>query len=180
MKGRKAFTLIELLVVISILVLLMALLFPALSRARKQARAVVCQNRQRGWSVMFAAYQSENEGRFPDGRYFAPDAQAGRPDHVAFPWPFQMEHYTRSDLRDAMVCPMAVKPVPQRDWRTRGMYVVAGTTFRAWRLDMRLMDDTDVARPPYSEYIGSYATNGYISWSSGIGAVKPSRLPAQS
>ncbi len=41
------FTLIELLVVISIVVLLMALMLPALSRARKQARGVVCQGRLR-------------------------------------------------------------------------------------------------------------------------------------
>ena len=41
------FTLIELLVVIAALVLLMAILVPALSRARKQAKAAVCQARLR-------------------------------------------------------------------------------------------------------------------------------------
>jgi len=62
---KKAFTLIELLVVISIIVLLMALLFPALSRARKQARAVVCRTHLRQWGTVLSLYLEENEGRFP-------------------------------------------------------------------------------------------------------------------
>jgi prepilin-type N-terminal cleavage/methylation domain-containing protein/prepilin-type processing-associated H-X9-DG protein len=62
---RRAFTLIELLVVISILVLLMAMLLPVFSRARKQARAVVCQANLRQWGTLMATAVSENNGRFP-------------------------------------------------------------------------------------------------------------------
>ena len=42
MNKQKAFTLIELLVVIAVIALLMAILMPALRRAKEQARALVC------------------------------------------------------------------------------------------------------------------------------------------
>lgn len=61
---EQAFTLIELPVVISIVVMLMALLFPALSRARKQARAVACQANLRQWGIRVSTYQAEHEGQF--------------------------------------------------------------------------------------------------------------------
>jgi prepilin-type N-terminal cleavage/methylation domain-containing protein/prepilin-type processing-associated H-X9-DG protein len=62
--SRRAFTLIELLVVISILVLLMALLLPALQRVRKQARSVACQAKLRQWSLVFKMYTDSNGGRW--------------------------------------------------------------------------------------------------------------------
>jgi prepilin-type N-terminal cleavage/methylation domain-containing protein len=65
MKQRRAFTLIELLVVISIIALLTALLLPALSRARQQARAVVCQGNLKQWGTLMATTVAENDGRFP-------------------------------------------------------------------------------------------------------------------
>jgi len=61
---RKAFTLIELLVVIAIIALLMGMLMPALSRVRKQARAVSCQALLKQWGVIWAMYCDDNNGRF--------------------------------------------------------------------------------------------------------------------
>ena len=55
---RKGFTLIELLVVIAIIALLLAVLMPAMSRVRKQARTMACQSNLHEWSLIFAILES--------------------------------------------------------------------------------------------------------------------------
>lgn len=60
---RRGFTLIELLVVISIIALLLAMLLPALTRARDSARSLVCQNHLRQMGVAMHVYASDHDGR---------------------------------------------------------------------------------------------------------------------
>lgn len=55
-----AFTLIELLVVVAIISLLMAILLPSLSRARRQAKAAVCLSNLRQIGNLLQAYSNED------------------------------------------------------------------------------------------------------------------------
>jgi prepilin-type N-terminal cleavage/methylation domain-containing protein/prepilin-type processing-associated H-X9-DG protein len=69
MTKQRGFTLIELLVVISIIALLMAILMPMLQRARKQARATVCQVNLKQWGLIASMYTGDNDGYFCKARY---------------------------------------------------------------------------------------------------------------
>jgi prepilin-type processing-associated H-X9-DG protein/prepilin-type N-terminal cleavage/methylation domain-containing protein len=63
--SNNAFTLIELLVVISIIALLVAILLPALSKARSAAQAVTCMTQQRQIGQLIPIYQSDNKNYNP-------------------------------------------------------------------------------------------------------------------
>jgi prepilin-type N-terminal cleavage/methylation domain-containing protein len=62
---RKAFTLIELLVVISIIALLMAILMPALGRARDQAKKITCSANLRSLAQATLSYVNDNKDYVP-------------------------------------------------------------------------------------------------------------------
>jgi len=62
MSKHKAFTLIELLVVISIIALLIAILLPALGKAREATRLAQCLSNVRQNSVGMYSYASDNKG----------------------------------------------------------------------------------------------------------------------
>jgi prepilin-type N-terminal cleavage/methylation domain-containing protein/prepilin-type processing-associated H-X9-DG protein len=72
-KGRAAsgplqgsgFTLIELLVVIAIISILAALLFPALSKAKGQARSATCKNHLHQMGMALQLYVQEHQGQYP-------------------------------------------------------------------------------------------------------------------
>jgi len=134
----KGFTLIELLVVISIIALLMAILMPALSRARKQTRAVACLSNLRHWGVIFRMYTNDNDHKF----YGA--WSTGKQGHV---WIGALKPYYKDE--DINFCPSATKPNADNGLR--------GAAFEAYGV----FADDDV-RYGYAGLAGSYGINDYV------------------
>lgn len=69
----KVFTLIELLVVISIIVLLISILLPALAKARDVSRAVVCSTKLHGMGLANQMYAQDYKGYFVQGNHESGD-----------------------------------------------------------------------------------------------------------
>ena len=61
---RKAFTLIELLVVIAIIAVLMAILLPALNKAREQGQRAACKSNLKNYALGVYMYTADNYDRF--------------------------------------------------------------------------------------------------------------------
>src|ERR1051325_9295765 len=67
-----AFTLIELLVVVAIIAILAAMLLPALSKAKDQARQAACANTQRQLGMILTHWAMDNDNNFLPLVYHAP------------------------------------------------------------------------------------------------------------
>jgi prepilin-type N-terminal cleavage/methylation domain-containing protein/prepilin-type processing-associated H-X9-DG protein len=65
---RIGFTLVELLVVIAIIAILMAMMMPAISRAKGKANAISCLNNMRQLMLAATMYANDHEEEFPARR----------------------------------------------------------------------------------------------------------------
>ena len=64
-RSRQGFTLVELLVVVGIIAILMAILLPALNRARDKARQVQCASNERQIYMLCLMFAQDNKGHLP-------------------------------------------------------------------------------------------------------------------
>lgn len=134
---RRGFTLIELLVVISILAVLIALLMPAIERARESARRVACAANLRGTGIAATLYDLDFK-ELPHSDCNSNNVNTMDPDAADA----LMEDYGLT--KKFMMCPSAIdemglnwRPVVShmayRYFGGSGEYLTAPNTLQGWR-----------------------------------------------
>ena len=102
MKNKKAFTLVELLVVISIIALLMAILIPALSRAKELAKRVVCANNMKQLGYAWIMY-AENNDNFLVSAWTGERASPVFKNKTMKPWVYHASNQYTVELQEQQV-----------------------------------------------------------------------------
>jgi prepilin-type N-terminal cleavage/methylation domain-containing protein len=91
MRIKRGFTLIELLVVISIIAVLMAIMMPALRKAREQAVTVVCSSRLKDVGTMVRLYAQDYDDAIPATEGSAEELE--EKPHSEWRWPVRLANY---------------------------------------------------------------------------------------
>jgi len=106
-RRRRAFSLIELLVVMGIIAVLIGLLFPALARARQQAKRVQCLSQLHQLGVALTGYAGANHGRYPsfgNWEVYGGDG-TGEDDDADLGWAERLEPHTGRATAGLYRCP---------------------------------------------------------------------------
>ncbi len=145
---RRGFTLIELLVVIAIIALLLSILMPGLSMAKRHARKVICKAHLHGWATVFATYAQDSHSKFP--LWYNDYASRGNM------WMDVLRPYYE-DISKMRFCVEALKDKDREPGSTLGNY---GGARRSW-----LHPTPQGEIGPYNGMMwanGSYGINHYV------------------
>src|SRR5262245_23897798 len=98
MRQRRAFTLVELLVVIGIIAILIAILLPALSRARESAKKTACLSNIRQLGDCFRLYAATFKDIMPIGCVGNINPPIGANDEKQFSYVVKWDNGTASNI----------------------------------------------------------------------------------
>ncbi|MFI4910402.1 MAG: type II secretion system protein [Sedimentisphaeraceae bacterium JB056] len=168
MKVKKAFTLIELLVVISIIAVLMAIMMPALGKAREQAKRILCGSNEKQILQGLNTYALDNKGYLVPDRGIRPKSMGNLTGGVTYlagveqvgrPWDSSLSEYMGTDKKDVfkkwLECPSDKKPRKRRELATDILY----------QTDSRSEPFKRSYSPNRSFYNGTNYYGGERSWS---------------
>jgi prepilin-type N-terminal cleavage/methylation domain-containing protein/prepilin-type processing-associated H-X9-DG protein len=109
----RGFTLIELLVVIGIISILMAILLPAIERAREHANTVRCSSNLRQIGQAMTIYSGDNHGNYPRTVY-VPGAPLTQGTNPAAPDPFGVGGPLPNDVTAALFLLVRSEALPAK------------------------------------------------------------------
>jgi prepilin-type processing-associated H-X9-DG protein len=118
-QSSPAFTLVELLVVLGIIVVLIGILLPSLSRSRQAANSVVCQSNLRQIGLAMLIYADQQNGfLFPtdmgyDAEHVIPYPDTGAPGTMHNVWPVIEFGVWNPPV---MICPADQQPLEQHSY----------------------------------------------------------------
>jgi prepilin-type N-terminal cleavage/methylation domain-containing protein len=138
---RRAFTLIELLVVVSILVLLIALLLPALGKGRDLARRLICSSNLGQMGAGMTGHVNDHAGLLPGPSWYGQTAgyNSGTKDMARWLAPYMglPEPDGKYRVNPYFICP-SIKPVAPEGFRLDELVIYGALSVRNPQTNLRV------------------------------------------